>query len=77
MVEIWGRAWVWLARKLSSFFKFYFQLMRLGYQIYPLSPKDQKNLIRADAEKWAHRILANILSGTPQHDPNPKGIPVY
>ena len=51
--------------------------MRLGYQIYPLSPKDQKNLIRADAEKWAHRILANILSGTPQHDPNPKGIPVY
>merc|ERR1711994_1248804 len=42
------------------------QLMRLGYQIYPLSAHDQKQLIRGSSEVWGNRILANILTGNVQ-----------
>ena len=53
------------------------QLMRLGYQIYPLSARDQKEIIRGSNVKFAHRILANILTGNTQDDPNPRSTPVY
>ena len=53
------------------------QLIRLGYQIYPLTPKDQKDLIRGGDVKWAQKLLANILTGVTQGDPNPRGVPVY
>ena len=53
------------------------QLIRLGYQIYPLTAKDQKDLIRGGDVKWAEKLLANILTGVTQGDPNPRGVPVY
>ena len=53
------------------------QLMRLGYQIYPLSAHEQKQLIRSDPTTWAHRVLANILTGNIQEDPNARGTPVH
>ena len=52
------------------------QLMRLGYQIYSLSAHDQKQLIRGNNKKWANRILANVLTGNVQDDPNARGVPV-
>ena len=52
------------------------QLMRLGYQIYPLSAHDQKQLIRGNNEVWGNRILANILTGNVQGDPKARGVPV-
>jgi hypothetical protein len=52
------------------------QLRKLGYQIYPLTARDQKELIRGNRTRWAHRVLANILTGNIQEDPNPRGIPV-
>ena len=51
------------------------QLRKLGYQIYPLTARDQKELIRGNRTRWAHRILANILTGNIQDDPNPRGVP--
>ena len=51
------------------------QLRKLGYQIYPLTARDQKELIRGNRTRWAHRVLANILTGNIQDDPNPRGVP--
>lgn len=53
------------------------QLLKLGYHVYRLSADDQKLLLKFHDKRWAHRILANVMTGNIQPDPSSKTTPVF
>jgi len=53
----------------------YTQLLELGFDVHVINARDQKAILEGNNLKWAHRLLANVLTGNPQGDPNPRGNP--
>lgn len=55
----------------------YSQLLKLGFEIYVIPAAEHQQLLTGHGTKWAHKLVANVLTGLPQGAPNPRSVPVH